>query len=56
MRVTADTNVLGRATVLDDPAQARRATTLLSEAELVAMPLTVLCEFVWEPGMLTADR
>lgn len=47
MRVTADTNVLLRATIADDPEQARRATELLGSAELVAMPLAALCEFVW---------
>lgn len=47
MRVTADTNVLVRATVADDPDQARIAMELLGDAELVAMPLAALCEFVW---------
>lgn len=47
MRVTADTNVLLRATIADDPNQARRAQELLGEAELVVMPLAALCEFVW---------
>lgn len=45
--MTADTNVLVRATVADDPDQARIAMELLGEAELVAMPLAALCEFVW---------
>lgn len=47
MRITADTNVLVRATVGDDPEQARSAAELLGEAEIVAMPLAALCEFVW---------
>lgn len=47
MRVTADTNVLLRATIADDPDQARRAVELLGMAELIAMPLVALCEFVW---------
>jgi predicted nucleic-acid-binding protein len=47
MRVTADTNVLLRATIADDTEQARRATELLGAAEFVAMPLPALCEFVW---------
>jgi predicted nucleic-acid-binding protein len=47
MRVTADTNVLLRATVADEPDQTRSAQALLGEAELVAMPLQALCEFVW---------
>lgn len=47
MRITADTNVLVRALVQDDPGQARAATALLEQAELVAVPLPVLCELVW---------
>lgn len=47
MRITADTNVLVRAVVQDEPEQARRAAELLQRSELVAIPLLVLCEFVW---------
>src|ERR1700759_496593 len=47
MKVTADTNVLIRAAVQDDRHQARRAAKILSEADLVAVPVPVLCEFVW---------
>jgi len=47
MKVTADTNVLIRAAVQDDPSQARRASKVLQDAELVAVPVPVLCEFVW---------
>ena len=47
MKITADTNVLLRATIGDDPEQARLARELLAGAELVAMPLAALCEFVW---------
>lgn len=47
MKITADTNVLIRAAVQDDPHQARKATKVLQEAELVAVPVPVLCEFVW---------
>lgn len=47
MKITADTNVLIRAAVQDDPHQARKAAQLLQEAELVAVPVPVLCEFVW---------
>lgn len=46
MRITADTNVLVRALVQDDPEQALTASALLQEAELVAIPLPVLCELV----------
>jgi predicted nucleic-acid-binding protein len=47
MKITADTNVLVRAAVQDDPHQARQAAKLLQQAELVAVPAAVLCEFVW---------
>ena len=47
VRITADTNVLVRAAVRDDPLQARVAADMLARAELIAVPLPVLCEFVW---------
>ena len=47
MKVSADTNVLIRAAVQDDLHQARRAAKILAEADLVAVPVPVLCEFVW---------
>jgi len=47
VRITADTNVLVRAAVRDDPLQARVAADILVRAELIAVPLPVLCEFVW---------
>lgn len=47
MKITADTNVLIRAAVQDDPHQARQAAQLLQKADLVAVPIPVLCEFVW---------
>ena len=47
MRITADTNVLVRAAVRDDPRQARVAADMLAQAEVIAVPLLVLCEFVW---------
>ena len=47
MKITADTNVLVRALVQDDPDQARAASAHLEQAELVAVPLPVLCELVW---------
>jgi predicted nucleic-acid-binding protein len=45
--VTAGTNVLIRAAVQDDLHQARRTAKILAEADLVAVPVPVLCEFVW---------
>jgi predicted nucleic-acid-binding protein len=47
MKVTADTSVLIRAAVQDDLDQGRRAAKVLAEADLVAVPVPVLCEFVW---------
>src|SRR6516164_7122002 len=47
MKITADTNVLVRAAIQDDAQQARRAAKILQEADLVAVPVPVLCEFVW---------
>jgi predicted nucleic-acid-binding protein len=50
MRVTADTNVLLRAAMLDDPVQSKIAAEFLSRASVVAVPSPVLCEFVWAIG------
>jgi predicted nucleic-acid-binding protein len=47
VKITADTNVLVRAIVLDDPIQTRAAEHELDGAELVALTLPALCEFVW---------
>ncbi len=47
MRITADTNVLIRAVVGDDPAQAAVAAGVLRDAERIAVTLPCLCEFVW---------
>jgi predicted nucleic-acid-binding protein len=47
MKVTPDTNVLVRAVVGDDRNQARIAAKILKDAELVAVSLPCLCEFVW---------
>ena len=47
MKVTVDTNVLVRAVVRDDEAQAEAAATLLKDAEVIAVTLPCLCEFVW---------
>lgn len=47
MRVCVDTNVLVRAAVQDDPVQARVAAQVLSDADLIAVALPCLCEFVW---------
>ena len=47
MKVAVDTNVLVRAVVRDDPAQADVAAAVLTDAELIAVALPCLCEFVW---------
>ncbi len=47
MKIAVDTNVLIRAVVRDDPAQAKVATKVLKQAELIAVALPCLCEFVW---------
>lgn len=47
MKLAVDTNVLVRAVIQDDPAQASVAVKILTEAELIAIALPCLCEFVW---------
>jgi predicted nucleic-acid-binding protein len=47
VRVAVDTNVLVRAVVRDDPEQSRAAAEVLRQAELIAVALPSLCEFVW---------
>ena len=47
MKVTVDTNVLVRAVVRDDKAQAKSAIKVLRDADLIAIALPCLCEFVW---------
>jgi len=47
MKVAVDTNVLVRAVVGDDPAQATVAAKVLTDAELIAVATPCLCEFVW---------
>jgi predicted nucleic-acid-binding protein len=47
MKITADTNVLIRGVVRDDEKQARAADRILRSAELIAVTLPCLCEFVW---------
>lgn len=47
MKITPDTNVLVRAVARDDETQSRAAEAVLSKAELIALSLPGLCEFVW---------
>jgi predicted nucleic-acid-binding protein len=47
MKVAVDTNVLVRAVVRDDKAQAEIAAKWLRNSNLVAVALSALCELVW---------
>ena len=47
MHVTVDTNILVRAVVEDDEAQARLARRVLADAQQIVIPSQCLCEFVW---------
>lgn len=47
MKIVADTNVLLRDALHDDPRQTPLAAEVLRNADLIAIPLSVLCEFVW---------
>jgi predicted nucleic-acid-binding protein len=47
VKVAVDTDVLVRAVVRDDPVQADVATKVLTDAELIAVAMPSLCEFVW---------
>lgn len=47
MKIIADTNVLVRAIVEDEPTQSSLAQQLLLNAELVAVPAVALCELYW---------
>jgi predicted nucleic-acid-binding protein len=47
MKIAVDTNVLVRAAVRDDAVQARAAIKLMGRAEVVAVAVPCLCEFVW---------
>jgi predicted nucleic-acid-binding protein len=47
LKIVADTNVLLRDVLNDDPRQSPMAGKVLQSAELVAVPVAVLCEFVW---------
>jgi predicted nucleic-acid-binding protein len=47
LKITADTNVIVRAVVADNPRQSALALDMLVQAEVVAIPVPALCEFVW---------
>ena len=47
MKVALDTNILLRLFLGDHPAQQKAALAVVKEAELVAIPIHAICEFVW---------
>jgi predicted nucleic-acid-binding protein len=47
VKITADTNILLRAILDDEPEQAQQARALLERASLIAVPVPVFCELVW---------
>jgi predicted nucleic-acid-binding protein len=47
VKLVVAANVLVRAVMRDDEAQAAIAVRLLAEAEVIAVPTASLCEFVW---------
>ena len=52
MKIIADTNLLVRAAIQDDPAQTHIAKRLLKEADQVIVSHHALCEFVWVLGRI----
>jgi predicted nucleic-acid-binding protein len=47
MKIAVDTNVLLRDALHDDFHRAHLAAEVLRSAELIAVPVSVLCEFAW---------
>ncbi len=47
MKIVADTNVLVRAIVADEPGQSRLAQRALRSADQVILTRQALCEMVW---------
>jgi predicted nucleic-acid-binding protein len=47
MKITADTNLLVRAAVVDDEGQAASARKVMAEADAVIVPIAAVLEFVW---------
>jgi predicted nucleic-acid-binding protein len=50
LRITADTNILVRATLRDEAAQAQAARRILVVATHIVIPVAVFCEFAWVLG------
>ena len=47
MTISADTNVLVRYTMADDPEQAEAARQVMAGEETLCISVTALCEYVW---------
>ena len=47
MKITADTNVLVRAVTGDHAQQSKAAQAIMDKADLIALPISALCELVW---------
>jgi predicted nucleic-acid-binding protein len=47
MKIAADTNLLIRAVIEDDPRQAKIAQDELQNADVVAIGMSALCELAW---------
>jgi predicted nucleic-acid-binding protein len=47
VKITADTNLMLRAILEDDSAQAAISQALIGQAELIAIPAPVFCEMAW---------
>jgi predicted nucleic-acid-binding protein len=56
VRITADTNILLRVVLDDEPEQARQARALMERASLIAVPVPVFCELVWTMRRLYKRR
>jgi predicted nucleic-acid-binding protein len=50
LRITADTNILVRATLPDEDAQAQAARRILVVATHIVIPVAIFCEFAWVLG------
>lgn len=50
MKIVPDTNVLVRVITEDDKRQSKIAQAELAAAELIVLPLPMLCELVWVLG------
>jgi predicted nucleic-acid-binding protein len=50
VKITVDTNVLIRAMTGDSKRQSAAARSVLTSAEVIAVPLPVLCELAWVLG------